>query len=90
MNLHRADVAAAELRVVQSGEDMRTRVDRLRAQQSAPQGLVFAVAAGVLLGFFLGRRTPVGTLADLIGSALIRHGVNRLIASADVPSDRIA
>jgi hypothetical protein len=83
MNLHQTEVAVAELRVAQSSEDMRTRVDRLRARQAAPQGLVVAVAASVLLGFILGRRTAVGTLADLIVTALIRHGVKRLIADAD-------
>jgi len=76
-------IAAAERRVVQSRRDLRDGWRRVRATLSQPIFVATAVAAGVLVGFSLTRRTRAGTVARPLATALILLGVEHLIAGAD-------
>lgn len=76
-------IAAAELRVVQSRRDLRDGWGRLRRRLSQPSSLAAAAAAGVLVGFSLTRRGRTGAVARSLATALIRLGVEHLVAAAD-------
>jgi len=83
MARHARAIAAAELRVVQSRHDLRDGWRRVRATLSQPIFVATAVAAGVLVGFSLTRRARTGAVAGLLATALIRLGVQHLVAAAD-------
>jgi len=76
-------IIAAEMRVAQSRRELREGWRRLRRRLSQPSSLAAAAVAGALLGFWLTRRTRAGTVARPLAVALIRLGVQHLVAAAD-------
>ena len=75
-------IVAAELRVVQSRRELRDGLRRLQYRLSRPSFLAAAAVLGALLGFLLTRRGRMGAVAGALAIALIRHGVEHLIARA--------
>ena len=71
-------VVAAELRVVQSRQELRDASRRLRSTLSRPSSLAAAAALGALLGYLLTRRGRIGAVAGAIAMALIRSGVAKV------------
>jgi hypothetical protein len=83
MARHARAIAAAELRVAQSRGDLRDGWRRVRRRLSQPPFLAAAAAVGALLGFSLTRRGRTGAVARPLATALIRLGVQHLVAAAD-------
>jgi hypothetical protein len=76
-------IVAAELRVVQSRRELREGLRRLRYRLSRPSFLAASAALVALLGISLTRGLRMRALAGALALALLRRGVNRLLARAD-------
>jgi hypothetical protein len=72
--------------VLQSRQDLRDRLHRLRCKLSRPSFLVPAAAVGALLAFVLTRRGRMGAVALTLATALIRPALKQLLAKADSSS----
>ena len=80
MAWHASAIGAAELRVAQSRRELRDGLRSLRCSLSRPPFLAAVAAAGVLLGLSLMRRGRTGMVAGALATALIRYGVEHLLA----------
>ena len=81
-----ASIVAAELQVAQSRRDLRQSLQQLRHRLSQPSSLAAALALGVLLGFSLSRRGRASAVVGMLATAVLRHGVEYLIASKTPPA----
>jgi len=82
MARHASAIAAAEHKVVKSRRALREGWRRLGRSLSQPSLLAAAAAVAVLVGFSLTRRGRAGAVAEPLARALIRHGVQHLIAAS--------
>ena len=76
-------IVVAELRVVQSRQELRDALRRLRSTLSRPSSLAAAAVLGALLGYSLTRRGRIGAVTGAIAMALIRSGVAKIGRAAE-------
>jgi len=79
MSRRASAIVTAEIRVVESRQELRDASRRLRSTLSRPSSLAAAAALGALLGYLLTRRGRISAVAGALAMALIRGGVAKII-----------